>query len=153
MIIVLIIGFSIVITGATGRDTPHAVGLRPIPVCRVQSGNWTGVIQESAWIPGLCVKQEMVADVVRPSASVVDVDLVAYVVAEAGKVRPAGRLFKADVIGDDCDRVRLVRTDKCVQVSVVSSLVLADQWSFSMAGSKARAQGSANDGRGKKCQQ
>src|SRR5689334_3072713 len=107
-------------------DTPDRIVLRPVPVRGVQACDRTSVIQESFWIPSHSVELEVVADVVSTSARIVDVDLVAYVIAEAGEVRPVGWLFESDVVGDDCDRVRLVGADKSVQVSIIGSRVLAD---------------------------
>ena len=62
----------------------------------------------------------------------VDHYLVEYVVSEGVEVRPASRLFQWNVIGEDCDSVRFVWADECVQVSIVSDWILGNLRSFAM---------------------
>ena len=65
-------------------------------------------------------------------AVVVDVDLVQHVVAELVEVRAAGRRLQRDVVGDQRDRVRLVRADERVEVGAVGDRVLGDLGRFAM---------------------
>jgi hypothetical protein len=60
------------------------------------------------------------------------VDRVEHVVAELEEVGTAGGIFQRDVVGDDGDSVRLVRTDERVDVGVVGDRVLADLGRLSM---------------------
>ena len=72
-------------------------------------------------------------------ASVVDINRVEHIIAEAGEVRPTGRLFERNVVGDDCDSVSPVGTDESVQVSIVGGRVLTDERRFAVAGSLGQA--------------
>jgi hypothetical protein len=57
---------------------------------------------------------------------VVDVDLIEHVLAELVEVRAARRSLKRDVVGDQGDGIRLVRTDERVDIGTVGHRVLGD---------------------------
>ena len=83
----------------------------PVPVRIRQRVDRAGVVEERVRVPRLRREAELVDDVLFAVGRVVDVDRVTDVLAERVEVRAAGRLFERDVVGDDRDRVRLVRAD------------------------------------------
>jgi hypothetical protein len=107
-------------------DPAHLIELAPVPARTVDAGDRAGVVEERLLAPELGLELEPVLDVRQPVAVVVDVDRVEDVVAELEEVRPARRVLQRDVVGDDRDRVRLVRADERVRVRVVCDRVLAD---------------------------
>ena len=104
------------------------VCLRSVPVRVAQRRDRPGVVEERVRVPRRGREPELVADVVLAVSVVVDLDLVEHGVVEAREVRPAGRSFERDVVGNDVDLARVVRIHERVQVGVVSPWVLADQW-------------------------
>ena len=72
-------------------------------------------------------------DVALAITDVVDVDLVADVIAEAVEVRAARGILERHVVGDQHHVVRVVGRLKGIEVGVVGERVLRDQRSFPMA--------------------
>ena len=98
------------------------------------------------------VEREAVRDVVRGAAErasgrlVLDVDLVADVLAEGVVVRPARGEFERDVVGDDDDAVGVVGVAEGVDVRVVGERVAGDQRGFAVAGGVGEARRGEADG-------
>jgi hypothetical protein len=82
-------------------DQGDAVGLRPVPVRVAERRDRTDVVEERVRVPRRRLEAELVGEVLATVARVVDVDLVEDAVVEAVEVRPAGRSFERDVIGDE----------------------------------------------------
>ena len=108
-------------------DERDAVGLRAVPVRVAERRDRARVVEERVRVPRRRREAELVADVVLTVTRVVDLDLVEHGVVEAREVRPAGRSLERDVVRDERDLARVVRTDERVQVGVVGARVLADQ--------------------------
>ena len=110
-----------------------AVERRPVPVRVRERVDRAGVVEErvrrSASPCGSGTRRRCPLRRRR----VVDVDRVDDVLAERVEVRPARRLLERDVVGDDRDRVRLVRATERVDVRVVRDRVLADQRGLAVA--------------------
>src|SRR5512132_2528304 len=114
-------------------DERDAVGLRTIPTRVAEGGDGTRVVEERVRVPRRRVEPELVAQIGLTVSAVVDLDLVEDGVVEAVEVRPARGLLERDVVRDHRDRIRVVRADKRVQVGVVRTWVLADQWRLCVA--------------------
>jgi len=100
-------------------DQCDAVGLRPVPVLVAERGDRTDVVEERVRVPRGRLEAELVGEILATVAGVVDVDLVEDAVVEAVEVRPAGRSFEWNVVGDERRRARPVGTDERIQVGVV----------------------------------
>ncbi|GAB3945433.1 hypothetical protein GCM10027614_37190 [Micromonospora vulcania] len=102
----------------------QAVELTPVPVLAVQRIDRTGVVEKTVRIGDLGVEFEPVGDI-RPTVTVViDVDLVAHVVAELEEIRAPGRELQRHVVGDQRDRVGAVGADERVQIGAVGDRIL-----------------------------
>ena len=119
-------------------DEGHAVGLRPVPRRIGERRDRPGVVQKRVGVARLGVEAELVGQILLRIAVVVDVDLVEHRVVEGRKVRPAGRRFERNVVGDDRDRIGSIRAQERVQVGVVGHRVLADEGRFAVTRCLAR---------------
>ena len=111
---------------APGRWAGDRVGLAAVPV-RAASDSIGPVLYRN--VSGSAHRggeAELVGDVGPAVAVVVDVDLVQHIVAELVEVRAARRPLQRDVVGDQGDRVRLIRADERVHVGAVGHRVLGD---------------------------
>jgi hypothetical protein len=108
------------------------VELAFVPVRVGQRTDPPRVVQERVGIADLRLEDKLICDIGKSVTVVVDVDRIKHVVSELKEVRAARRHLGRKVVGDDRDRIRLVRTDKRVCVSVVSHGVLADLWRLSV---------------------
>ena len=113
-------------------DASDVVELAPVPTCAVQAGDLAGVVEERVGISELGLEPEPILDLRPPVAVVVYVDVVQDVVAELEEVGPARRVLQRHVVGEDGDRVGLVRTHERICVRVVGDGVLADLGCFTV---------------------
>src|SRR5204863_2307735 len=115
------------------------VELPAIPARAVEARDLAGVVEERLRVPKPRLEPEPVLDLRLAIAVVVDVDGVANVVAELEEIRPTGRILERHIVGDDRDRVRLVRADERVTVRVVGDRIAADLWRFPLRGHRVLA--------------
>ena len=94
---------------------------------------------------GRRLEAEAVRLIRLPVAVAVDVDVVLGALGERVVVRPSGGILTGDPVGDDGERVRLVRAAERVQVRVVRGRILGDQRGLAVAGRVARAGADAGD--------
>src|SRR5215510_644631 len=79
------------------------------------------------------MESELIRQVFTAVAVIVDVDLVQNGVVEGREIRPSSRRLERDVIRNDCDGIRTIRTDECIDVRVVCGRILADERCFAVA--------------------
>ena len=106
---------------------PDAVRLRHVPVGIREAVDRPGVIEEGIRIANLSPEAELIRQVVLCVAVVVDMDLITDVIVEAIEVRPARRLLERYVVGDDRDRIRLIRAHEGINIRIVGSWIAADE--------------------------
>jgi len=107
-------------------DTGDRVELAAVPVRAAERQDRPGVVQERPGVPQGRPEPELEGDVRPGVVVVVDVDLVQDLVAERVEVRAACRALERNVVGDERDRVRLVRADERVHIGTVGHRVLGD---------------------------
>ena len=108
-----------------------------------------GVAEERR--PGRAAEAELVDDVRPRVARPVDVELVLRGRRERVVVRAGRRILTRDPVGDDRDRVRLVRAPERVQVGVVGARILRDQRRLAVTGGGAGARAGADDRSAERC--
>ena len=101
--------------------------------------------------PGRAAEAELVDDVRPRVARPVDVELVLRGRRERVVVRAGRRILTGDPVGDDRDRVRLVRAPERVQVGVVGARILRDQRRLAVTGGGAGARAGADDRSAERC--
>ena len=108
------------------------VGLANVQVRVVERRDRARVVEERVPVRDRGREAELVADVLVRIAVVVDLELVQDAVVELREVRPARRLLERDVVRDQRDRVRPVRTPERVQIGVVRRRVVGDHRRFAV---------------------
>jgi hypothetical protein len=113
-------------------DLADRVELPAVPVGAVQRQDRAGVVQERARVAQPGVEPEPVRHVGPAVPVVVDVDLVADVVAELVEGRATRGLLERHVVGYQGHRARPVRADERVDVGAVGDRILGDLGRFTM---------------------
>ena len=117
---------------AVVHELADRVELAAVPVRAVQRGDRPGVVEEGVRVPQPAGEGEPVGDVGYAVTVVVDVDLVADVVAELVEVRAAGRCLERDVVGDQRDGVGPVGAHERIEVGAVGDRVHGNFGSLAM---------------------
>jgi hypothetical protein len=97
-------------------DARDRVELPPVPVRAVDRVDRAGVVEERVRVADPGLELELVGDVGPAVARLIDVDVVADVVAELEEVRPAERRLEQQVVGDPRDGARIIGADERVGV-------------------------------------
>src|SRR5207244_8442974 len=93
----------------------------------------SSVVEEGLTVPDLRFELELIGHIFDSVPIVVNHYLVQYVVSKGVEVGSARWLFQWNVVGGDCDRVRFVWADGCVQIGSVSNWIFRVLRSFAVA--------------------
>ncbi len=114
-------------------DLEQVVPLPVVVVLVVERGDLTGGVEDRVRVLDVVAEAPLVGDVLDGVAVVVDVDRVEHVLAEPVEDRAGGGVLRRDPVGDERDRVGVVRAHERVDVGVVGGGVLRDERGLAVA--------------------